>query len=314
MRLRSSSSLRPGSPGALDEETKKLETDPWGNPYVIEPIPVPEGEEGGDEKYRIVSYAADGAAGGEGADLDINSHELPAEEQRLELRGKIEAWQKKMDTGRDRAKDQSYYLFDLDQSQLARIEFPLGELTKPEVREHARRLGLRTAEKPESQEICFVPDGDYARVVEALRPDALPGEGDVVDETGRVLGRHAGIHRFTVGQRRGLGLSSSRPLYVKRIDAAHNRLVVAPAEDCAAPVARLERVHWIAGEPPAEPVPATVQVRYRHEGAAARITPTEGRGARVEFEAPVRAVAPGQAAVFYQGDVVLGGGWIAEAG
>jgi len=173
--------------------------------------------------------------------------------------------------GVDAAKDQSYYLFDLSQEQLSRIEFPLGGLTKPEVRERARALGLRTAEKPESQEICFVPDGDYAGVVESLRPDALPGEGEIVDEEGRVLGRHGGIHRFTVGQRRGLRLSSDRKRYVKRIDAARNRVVVSEAAGLGA------------------------------------------GGARVRFDAPVRAVAPGQAAVFYDGDAVLGGGWIAEA-
>jgi tRNA-specific 2-thiouridylase len=215
--------------------------------------------------------------------------------------------------GRDRGKDQSYYLFDLRQEQLARIELPLGDLTKPEVRDHARRLGLRTAEKPESQEICFVPDGDYARVVEALRPEALPGEGEIVDESGRVLGRHAGIHRFTVGQRRGLGVSSDRKLYVKRIEAATNRVVVAGAGALGAGGARLERVSWIAGTPPAGSVRARVQVRYRHEGADAKVEATADGGACVRFDAPVRAVAPGQAAVFYDGDAVLGGGWIAEA-
>jgi tRNA-specific 2-thiouridylase len=215
--------------------------------------------------------------------------------------------------GRDRTKDQSYYLFDLDQAQLARICFPLGELTKPEVRARARALGLRTADKPESQEICFVPDGDYARVVETLRPDALPGEGEIVDESGRALGRHAGIHHFTVGPRRGLGVSSDRRLYVKRIDAAANRVVVSGLDALGAAGARLERVSWIAGAPPAEPARARVQVRYRHEGAPAKIEPGPDRTAFVRFDEPVRAVAPGQAAVLYDGDAVLGGGWIAEA-
>ena len=212
--------------------------------------------------------------------------------------------------GRDRAKDQSYYLFDLRQEQLARIEFPLGDLEKREVRERARALGLRTAEKPESQEICFVPGGDYARVVEALRPERLPGEGEIVDESGRVLGRHPGIHHFTVGQRRGLAVSSDRRLYVKRIEADANRVVVSDLDGLAVPAARLERVSWIAGTAPAEPVHASVQVRYRHEGAPAKIEPTADGGAWLRFDEPVRAVAPGQAAVFYEGDVVLGGGWI----
>jgi len=214
--------------------------------------------------------------------------------------------------GLDRGKDQSYYLFDLSQEQLGRIEFPLGELTKPEVREQARKLGLRTAEKPESQEICFVPDNDYASVVEAIRPDALPGEGEIVDEAGAVLGKHAGIHHFTVGQRRGLRLSSDRKLYVKRIEAAANRVVVADGAGLGSSGARLERVSWIAGAAPNESTRATVHVRYRHEGEPARIEP-DGSGATVRFDEPVRAVAPGQAAVFYDGDAVVGGGWIAEA-
>jgi tRNA-specific 2-thiouridylase len=230
---------------------------------------------------------------------------------RIERDRETGAW--RLLRGRDADKDQSYYLFDLRQEQLARIEFPLGELTKPEVREHARRLGLRTAEKPESQEICFVPDGDYARVVESLRPGALPGEGEIVDEAGRVLGRHRGIHHFTVGQRRGLGVSADRKLYVKRIDADANRVVVAGADGLGAGGARLERVSWIAGAAPAGPVRARVQVRHRHEGADGKVEPTADGGACVRFDAPVRAVAPGQAAVFYDGDAVLGGGWIAEA-
>ncbi len=215
--------------------------------------------------------------------------------------------------GRDRQKDQSYYLFDLRQEQLERIEFPLGDLEKPAVRARARALGLKTADKPESQEICFVPDGDYARVVEAIRPDRLPGQGEIVDELGRVLGRHEGIHHFTVGQRRGLGLSSAERMYVKRIDAAGNRVVVASVDALGTARARLERVAWVAGEAPAAGVRASVQVRYRHEGAAAKVEPARDGGAVVHFDEPVRAVAPGQAAVFYDGDEVLGGGWIAEA-
>jgi len=217
--------------------------------------------------------------------------------------------------GRDRGKDQSYYLFDLRPEQLARIELPLGGLSKPEVRERARALGLATADKPESQEICFVPDGDYARVVEALRPDRLPGRGEIVDESGAVLGAHAGIHHFTVGQRRGLGLAADRRLYVKRLEPAANRVVVCDLDGLGVRSVRLERVSWIAGQPPEEPVRARVQVRYRHEGAPASVEPSPPSGAWLRFDEPVRAVAPGQAAVFYGGDesdAVLGGGWIAE--
>jgi tRNA-specific 2-thiouridylase len=212
--------------------------------------------------------------------------------------------------GRDPDKDQSYFLFDLSQAQLARARFPLGALTKAEVRERARALDLATAEKPESQEICFVPDGDYAAVVEAIRPGAAPGAGEIVDGTGRVRGRHGGIHRFTVGQRRGLGVSSRERLYVRALDAERNRVVVGSEAELAVRGARLEGVTW-TGAPPSGPVDAAVRIRYRHPGAAARIEAPGDGSARVRFEAPVTALAPGQAAVFYDGERVLGGGWIA---
>jgi tRNA-specific 2-thiouridylase len=210
----------------------------------------------------------------------------------------------------DGAKDQTYFLFGLSQAQLAAAHFPLGELRKAEVRALARELGLATAEKPESQEICFVPDGETARAVEGLRPEALPGEGEVVDGAGRALGRHPGIHHFTVGQRRGLRVAGGRRLYVTGLDARRNRVVVGEGPALEAPGARLSSVSWIAGEPPAGPVRARVCVRYRHEGVAAEIAARPGGGAELRFEVPVRALAPGQAAVFYDGDAVLGGGWI----
>ncbi len=214
---------------------------------------------------------------------------------------------------RDRQKDQTYFLFELGQAQLAALEFPLGELEKGEVRARARALGLATADKPESQEICFVPDGDYARAVERIRPEALPGEGEIVDRAGRRLGRHPGIHHFTVGQRRGLGLAADRPLYVAALDAERNRVVVGPAEALHAKGARLERVSWVAGAPPERGVRARVRVRHRHAGTPASIEAHADRQAVVSFDEPVRAVTPGQAAVFYDGDVVLGGGWIAQS-
>jgi tRNA-specific 2-thiouridylase len=213
----------------------------------------------------------------------------------------------------DPQKDQTYFLFELSQPQLAAVCFPLGDLKKADVREHARRLGLATAEKPESQEICFVPDGDTGGAVERIRPDALPGEGAVVDARGRVLGRHAGVHRFTVGQRRGLGIASHRRLYVTRIDAETNRVVVGGREELLARGARLEGVNWIAGAAPRGAIRASVRVRYRHAGAPARVDPDPNGGARVVFDDPVPAVAPGQAAVFDRDAEVLGGGWIAEA-
>ena len=215
--------------------------------------------------------------------------------------------------GVDPAKDQSYFLFDLVPEQLARIRFPLGALHKEEVREKARTMGLATAEKPESQEICFVPDGDYAAVVESLRPNALPGDGEVVDGEGRVLGRHAGVHRFTVGQRRRLGLSAPRPLYVTQLDPVHNRVRVGEVDALESSEAWIEAASWVAGKAPAEGIEASVRVRHRDEARAAKIEPGEGGTAHVRFDHPVRAVTPGQAAVFYQGDTVLGGGWIASA-
>jgi len=212
---------------------------------------------------------------------------------------------------RDPAKDQSYFLFQLGQAELARVWFPLGELTKAEVRERARALGLATADKPESHEICFVPDGDYGRVVERLRPDARR-EGAFVDEAGRELGRHRGVHRYTVGQRRGLGLAAGRRLYVTEIDAAAGRVRVGGPEQLESRELRVAGVSWVAGELPAAPLRAWVRIRYRHAGAPARVEPGPDATARVHFDAPVQAPTPGQAAVFYEGDAVVGGGWIAR--
>ncbi len=214
-------------------------------------------------------------------------------------------------TAADAAKDQTYFLFELSQQQLGAVVFPLGDMTKRDVRARASRLGLATAEKPESQEICFVPDGDYAAAVERIRPGRLPGEGEIVDEEGRVVGRHRGIHHFTVGQRRGLGVSAPRPLYVASIDAARNRVVVGSIDDLRARGARVGCVSWIAGRSPERPVRANVRIRYRDPGSPAEVEPRAGRAVRVLFDAPARAVTPGQAAVFYDGDAVLGGGWIA---
>jgi tRNA-specific 2-thiouridylase len=215
--------------------------------------------------------------------------------------------------GADARKDQSYFLFRLTPAQLEHTHFPIGALTKPEVRERARALGLATAEKAESQEICFVPDGDYARVVGEIRPGrAKPGE--IVDcETGRVLGTHEGIHHFTVGQRRGLGGGSSEPRYVVRVDAITNRVLVGPASALGAGGARLSGVSWTRGSAPVAPLRASVQVRYQHAPVAAVVTAGASGAARVAFDEPVRAVSPGQAAVFYAGDELLGGGWIEES-
>ncbi len=209
---------------------------------------------------------------------------------------------------RDLAKDQSYFLFSLTPAQLARTLFPLGELTKGEVRATARRLGLDVAEKAESQEICFVPARDYAAFV-VRRAAAPPAPGAIVDEAGTVLGRHAGVHHFTVGQRRGLGLGGGVPRYVTAIDAASATVHVGPGARLLATGLVAERVRWMAA-PVAD---AAVRVRHRHAPVAARLRPIGADRVEVRFAAPVRAVTPGQAAVFYRGDEVVGGGWIAAA-
>jgi tRNA-specific 2-thiouridylase len=230
---------------------------------------------------------------------------------RIELDGATGA--RTLHRGTDAAKDQSYFLFDLSPAQLAAIRFPVGGLTKVAVREHARRLGLATADKAESQEICFVPDGDTAGAVERIRPGRAPGAGPIVDEHQRPIGEHRGIHCYTVGQRRGLGVARGERLFVRAIDAAANRVQVAPLDRLGATGAVLHGGAWIAGAAPAAAIQARVHVRYRHVGVTAKIEPAPGQSARVLFDAPVVAVAPGQAAVFYDGDCVLGGGWIAEA-
>jgi tRNA-specific 2-thiouridylase len=215
---------------------------------------------------------------------------------------------------RDQQKDQSYFLFELTQHQLTKARFPLGEMSKHEVRKLARELGLATADKAESQEICFVPDGDYAAVVEQIRPEAIERGGEIVDAAGTVLARHRGIHRFTVGQRHGLGIDhANRPLYVSRIDPETGRIIVGDREDLASNIAWVDGVNWIQGDAPEEPQRARVQIRHRHGGALASIHPLAGGRARIDFEVPVEAVTPGQAAVFYDADrneEVLGGGWI----
>jgi tRNA-specific 2-thiouridylase len=211
--------------------------------------------------------------------------------------------------GADPARDQSYFLHGLGQDALRDVLFPLGDLTKPAVRAEAGRAGLPTADKPDSQEICFVTDGDAARFV-ALRAGARLRPGEVVSTAGEALGRHQGIHRFTVGQRRGLGIAAAEPRYVVRIEPASARVVVGTAAEASTARFAVREVSWVAGAPPSAPVRARVRVRHRHAGEAGTVAPRAGGGAEVQLDAPVRGVAPGQAAVFYQGDEVLGGGRI----
>src|SRR5512133_2572748 len=215
--------------------------------------------------------------------------------------------------GQDLRKDQSYFLFSLRQDQLARAMFPLGEKTKADTREVARHCQLKTADKEESMEICFVPDNDYGKFLLQAKL-AEPHAGEIVDAEGKLLGHHQGIEFFTIGQRKGLGISSPKPLYVLELDAAANRVVVGDdvtlleKEEFVA-----ERCNWVAYDYPAEPFQATVKIRYNHPGTAALVTPLPANRARVQLQQKQRAVTPGQAAVFYQDDLVLGGGWITFA-
>jgi len=213
-----------------------------------------------------------------------------------------------LERGADDAKDQSYFLFTLGQAELNDIVFPIGDLTKAQVRAIAERHRLPTTHKPESMEICFVPDGDYARFVEKVA--GPQPKGDVVDASGRVLAQHDGVHRFTVGQRKGLKVASPEPLYVQRVDAGSRRVVVGPAGELGSSAFHLLEPHWVDGAAPVDRA-VTVKVRHRHEGAAARVQVEATGQVAVKLEAPVRAVTPGQAAVFYDGARVLGGGWIA---
>ncbi len=233
------------------------------------------------------------------------------------IRFNVETHRHELLRARDESKDQSYFLFGLTQEQMSRTAFPLGELTKDEVRAIARRTGVPVAEKPESQEICFVPSGNYVRFIEAYLAEqgsALPAEigepGELVTTSGEVIGEHPGVHHFTVGQRRGLGVAAGRPLYVVAVDRAANRVIVGSDEELRTPACELRDVNWIAVAEPAQPLHATVKIRNRHVPAAATVEPLDAGRARVKFEVPQRAVTPGQAAVFYSGDVVLGGGWI----
>ena len=211
--------------------------------------------------------------------------------------------------GVDPDKDQAYFLFSLTQAQLSCAAFPVGAVTKAEVRAHARALGLRVAGKPDSQEICFVPDGDYASFVERQAPAAVKA-GAVADESGRTLATHEGVHRFTIGQRKGLGISSQMPLYVLRIDADSGQVTVGPREALERRTLTASQVNWTSGEVPSGWRAVTAQIRHRHRPTAGRVRALPDGRAEFESEAPLSAVTPGQAAVFYDGDVVVGGGWI----
>ena len=226
----------------------------------------------------------------------------------------------------NRPKDQSYFLFELTQEQLSYAFFPLGAMTKQEVRDLAEAAGLPTAQKPESQEICFVPDGNYAQFIERYIAEdkpagkALPvlnnyqadklAPGEIVTTAGEVIGTHTGIHRYTVGQRKGLGISAPDPLYVIEVDAKQNRVVVGSSNDLLKTTMTVNRTNWIPFDTLREPLHVSVKIRSRAEEAGATLKAQGDGSVLVTFNEPQRAVTPGQAAVFYDGDIVVGGGWI----
>jgi len=214
----------------------------------------------------------------------------------------------------DSSKDQTYFLFGLTQEQLSRTLFPLGDMRKPDVREEARRSGLRLFEKPDSQEICFIPGGDYKKFLDAYleeQGEAMPDTaGEFVTTSGEVIGRHDGIHNFTVGQRKGLGVATGSPLYVLELRGDKHQVVVGGADELLSPTLRAHRLNWIAIDDLREPMRVRTKIRHRHEAALSTIENGSDGEVLVTFDEPQRAITPGQAAVFYDGDAVVGGGWI----
>jgi tRNA-specific 2-thiouridylase len=218
---------------------------------------------------------------------------------------------------RDDSKDQSYFLWGLTQEQLSRSEFPLGELSKDEVRALAREVNLPVAEKPESMELCFVPNGNYVQFIQAYSLERkLPvnnAEGDIVTEDGTVIGRHNGVHNFTIGQRKGLGFAAGKPIYVLSIDPEKNRVVVGEDQALRTSTFEIENVNWISIAEPTAPLRAEVKIRHKHEPSPATVEVLPDSHARITFDSPQRAITPGQAAAIYSGDIVLAGGWIKSA-
>lgn len=214
--------------------------------------------------------------------------------------------------GHDLRKDQSYFLFSLRQEQLSRTLFPLGESTKQESRDVARQCELKTADKEESMEICFVPDNDYGKFL-SENGLAVKHRGEIVTLEGKVLGYHEGIEFYTIGQRKGLRISSPTPLYVIELDAANNRVIVGSDTALDRDEFTVSRCNWIACETPPESLQVTAKIRYNHPGVPATITPLPNGRAKVKLSIPQRAITPGQATVFYDNDLVIGGGWIEKA-
>jgi tRNA-specific 2-thiouridylase len=231
---------------------------------------------------------------------------------RIRRNGDTGRWE--LRRARDETKDQTYFLWGLSQEQLSRSDFPLGELTKEEVRALARRANLPVAEKPESMELCFVPTGNYVQFIQAYSQERgislQNGEGEIVNESGGVIGRHDGVHNFTIGQRKGLGFAAGKPLYVLSIDPEKNRVVVGEDDALRTVAFEIEDVNWVSREKPSAPIRALVKIRHKHAPAPATVASLAPNRARITFDSPQRAITPGQAAVFYDGEIVLGGGWI----
>ena len=249
----------------------------------------------GDLKFATLAARAEGL----GADLVATGHYARVE---------VENGRYLLKRGVDPAKDQSYFLFTLTQDQLSHAMFPVGALDKTAVRALARELDLAVSDKPDSHEICFVADGDHNAFLESH--GAVRAPGAIRDTAGRLVGTHDGVHRFTVGQRKGLGLSSGVRLYVVDIDASEGAVTVGPREALERSALTASGVNWIAGQPPAQRTRGTAQIRHRHREAAVTIHPLDGNRVSVDFDEPQYAVTPGQAVVLYDNDTVLGGGWI----
>jgi len=269
--------------------------------YVAGRTPIPCARCNSDLKFATLLDRARGL----GAEAVATGHYARVEDE-PETRRRV------LRRGLDPSKDQSYFLFSLTQPQLARALFPVGDWTKDAVRDFARSRNLPVAEKPDSQDICFVPDGDYASFVERQPSDVANSErsGEIVTRSGQVLGRHEGVHHFTVGQRKGLGVASGERLYVLELKADDRAVVVGPRPELERTTLTASQVNWIAGDPPAGPLHVTAQIRHRHPAAAARLEALDDGRASVEFAEPQLAITPGQAVVFYDGDRVVGGGWI----
>ena len=226
--------------------------------------------------------------------------------------GELDAARPGLYRGEDANKDQSYVLFGIDKAMLDRILFPVGDSSKPEIRELARQTGLRTADKPDSQEICFIPDNDYAGFIDRYRGESDTA-GELVDTAGNVVGEHAGFERFTIGQRRGLGVTFGEPRFVVKIEPESKRVILGKREDLACATLEADRLNWLIDDVP-ERIECRAQIRYRHTAAAATATLIDDDRLQVDFDSPQYGVAPGQAVVLYEGDRVLGGGWIKSSG